>query len=68
MTSSGVSAGIDMSLAVIARFFGVDAARMVAAMTEYEWQEDASRDPFSKYLNLGMAGIGRLEAAAMGLP
>ncbi len=50
-TSSGVSAGIDMSLAVIARFFGIDAARMIAASTEYEWNEDADRDPFVRYAN-----------------
>ena len=50
-TSSGVSAGIDMSLAVIARFFGVDAARMIAIGAEYEWNEDADRDPFAKYAN-----------------
>ena len=50
-TSSGVSAGIDMSLAVIARFFGTDAARMIAASTEYEWNEDAQRDPFARFAN-----------------
>ena len=50
-TSSGVSAGIDMSLAVIARFFGVDAARMIAASTEYEWNEDPERDPFARFAN-----------------
>lgn len=50
-TSSGVSAGIDMSLAVVARFFGVDAARMIAASTEYEWNENADRDPFVRYAN-----------------
>lgn len=50
-TSSGVSAGIDMSLAVIARFFGIDAARMIAVSTEYEWNEDSTRDPFTTYLN-----------------
>ncbi len=51
VTSSGVSAGIDMSLAVIERFFGRPAARMVAASTEYEWQEDATRDPFIDQMN-----------------
>ncbi len=50
-TSSGVSAGIDMSLAVVARFFGIDAARMIAASTEYEWNENPDRDPFVRYAN-----------------
>ncbi len=50
-TSSGVSAGIDMSLAVIERFFGIDAARMIAVSTEYVWNEDPTHDPFTQYLN-----------------
>jgi len=50
-TSSGVSAGIDMSLAVIGRFFGTDVARLVAQSTEYEWNEDPERDPFVEYAN-----------------
>ncbi|MEM9400918.1 MAG: DJ-1/PfpI family protein [Pseudomonadota bacterium] len=51
VTSSGVSAGIDMSLAVIERFFGLSVARMIAVSTEYEWNEDATRDPFVEYAN-----------------
>ncbi|MEM7112944.1 MAG: DJ-1/PfpI family protein [Chloroflexota bacterium] len=53
ITSSGVSAGTDMALAVIAKLFGRDAAKRIAIVTEYEWQEDADRDPFHKYLNKG---------------
>lgn len=63
MTSSGVSAGIDMSLAVVARFFGHDAARMLAQATEYEWNEDASRDPFVGNLDSAMPYLERLETA-----
>ncbi|MEM6709752.1 MAG: DJ-1/PfpI family protein [Pseudomonadota bacterium] len=63
-TSSGVSAGIDMSLAVLARFFGVEGARMVAASAEYDWQEDASRDPFVRYLNAGMPYVPALQERA----
>ncbi|MEM9383697.1 MAG: DJ-1/PfpI family protein [Pseudomonadota bacterium] len=63
-TSSGVSAGMDMSLAVVSRFFGLDAARMIAASTEYEWNEDPQRDPFVKYLNAAMPYIEMLEARA----
>lgn len=61
LTSSGVSAGIDMSLAVIARFFGVEAARMIANSTEYEWNEDPQRDPFVRYANTGVPFVGRLK-------
>ncbi|MCY3928371.1 MAG: hypothetical protein OXG81_08850, partial [Acidobacteria bacterium] len=63
MTSSGVSAGIDMSLAVVARFFGQDAARMLAQATEYEWNEDPGRDPFVGNLDSAMPYLERLEAA-----
>ncbi|PHQ72032.1 MAG: dimethyladenosine transferase [Sneathiella sp.] len=51
-TSSGVSAGMDMALAVIARHCGLERARKVAVWAEYEWQEDSSRDPFAKIHNL----------------
>ncbi len=51
VTSSGVSAGTDMSLAVIAKLYGRERAQKVAVMTEYEWAEDSARDPFAKYLN-----------------
>ncbi|MHC0054480.1 DJ-1/PfpI family protein [Actibacterium sp. D379-3] len=46
-TSSGVSAGIDMSLAAIARMHGADRAREVAGWAEYRWSEDADDDPFA---------------------
>lgn len=51
VTSSGVSAGTDMSLAVIAKLFGRKRAEQVAVITEYEWAEDPTRDPFTQYLN-----------------
>ena len=51
VTSSGVSAGIDMSLALIERLFGTATAESIATGTEYEWHRDASWDPFSKVLN-----------------
>jgi transcriptional regulator GlxA family with amidase domain len=53
VTASGVSAGTDMALAVVARLFGRGVAEQVAALTEYEWQSDPARDPFAKYLNRG---------------
>ena len=54
-TSSGVSAGIDMALAIIARLYGQERAEQIAAWTEYEWHQDAAWDPFVKYLNQGDA-------------
>ncbi len=51
VTSSGVSAGTDMSLAVISRLFGPDKAEEVARFTEYQWHTDADTDPFVQYLN-----------------
>lgn len=64
VTSSGVSAGTDMALGVIAKLYGRSHAERVAVMTEYEWQSDAARDPFSQYVNQGdlqeyLAFIGR---------
>lgn len=51
VTSSGVSAGTDMSLAVIARLWGAPVAQQIAEITEYEWQRDAGRDPFARFLD-----------------
>jgi putative intracellular protease/amidase len=51
VTSSGVSAGTDMALAVIARLFGAERAEAVAVVTEYQWHRDADSDPFAAYLN-----------------
>jgi putative intracellular protease/amidase len=50
-TSSGVSAGTDMALGVIARLYGREKAQQIADLTEYEWQSDPSRDPFVRFLN-----------------
>ena len=46
-TSSGVSAGMDMSLAVIERLFGRPAADEMAAGCEYTWHDDPDHDPFA---------------------
>lgn len=51
-TSSGVSAGIDMTLAAIAHLFGKETAKEVAEGTEYEWHDDAAWDPFAKLSGL----------------
>ncbi|PVB62476.1 DJ-1/PfpI family protein [Labrenzia sp. 011] len=46
-TSSGVSAGMDMSLAVISRLLDQDTARHLARCAEYSWTEDPASDPFA---------------------
>jgi transcriptional regulator GlxA family with amidase domain len=46
-TSSGVSAGMDMALALIARLTDRASALQIAAGAEYEWHEDAAWDPFA---------------------
>ncbi len=38
VTSAGVSAGIDMSLHVVARLYGVEVARWTARRMEYDWR------------------------------
>jgi len=45
-TSSGVSAGMDMSLAVIARLLGDTIAQDIARNAEYLWNADPTSDPF----------------------
>jgi putative intracellular protease/amidase len=54
VTSSGVSAGMDMSLAIIARLFGEAAAEAIAIGAEYTWHRDADLDPFITHLNKSM--------------
>ncbi len=51
-TSSGVSAGMDMALAVLADLFGMDLAEEMATSCEYTWHKDASQDPFAKSAGL----------------
>lgn len=48
VTSSGISAGIDMSLHVIARLFGEKIREELAKKAEYSGSTDASRDPFAQ--------------------
>lgn len=52
VTASGVSAGMDMALHVIARLFGDEAAERLAQATEYEWHRDAAWDPFAAQAGL----------------
>ncbi len=45
-TSSGVSAGIDMSLGFLSDQHGIEFARKIAAEIEYNWIEDSGDDTF----------------------
>ena len=51
VTSSGVSAGIDMALAVISRLYGEAVAENLANQTEYQWHRDADVDPFARFVD-----------------
>jgi putative intracellular protease/amidase len=57
-TSSGVSAGMDMTLAIIAKVWGDDTANTAASYTEYTWHRDADNDPFAAELNLLAKQLG----------
>jgi transcriptional regulator GlxA family with amidase domain len=47
-TSSGVSAGMDMTLDFLKDRHGITIARQIAAQIEYGWMEDSAHDPFYK--------------------
>jgi transcriptional regulator GlxA family with amidase domain len=47
ISSSGVSAGIDMALALIAKLYGKDTAQWAANRAEYSWHDDPTDDPFA---------------------
>ena len=51
-TSSGVSAGMDMTLAAIAHLYGKAEAIEMAVGIEYEWHQDSDWDPFSSLAGL----------------
>jgi transcriptional regulator GlxA family with amidase domain len=48
VTSSGVSAGTDMALAVIARTLDQETAERVATIMEWTWHRDPDDDPFAR--------------------
>ena len=45
-TSSGVSAGMDMTLGFLSDLHGIEFARQVAFQIEYNWTEDKNNDDF----------------------
>ena len=53
-SSSGVSAGTDMALGIIARLYGEERAGQISNLTEYEWRTDPTQDPFHRFLNQAM--------------
>ncbi len=46
-TSSGVSAGMDMSLGFISDIIGYETAKKISTEIEYIWNEDSGADPFA---------------------
>ncbi len=51
ITASGVSAGTDMALAIVARVFGLATAEELATAAEYTWHRDPDHDPFVAHLD-----------------
>ena len=51
-TSSGVSAGIDMTLDLIAKYVSADTSEALAKAMEYDWHRDSTWDPFAKVWGL----------------
>jgi transcriptional regulator GlxA family with amidase domain len=49
-TSSGVSAGMDMTLAAIAAMIGADVAEEIACGCEYSWHRNPDDDPFAAHI------------------
>ncbi|HAE29357.1 DJ-1/PfpI family protein, partial [Hyphomonas adhaerens] len=47
VTSSGISAGIDMAIALIEDIEGREKAENVAKVAEYLWNDDPADDPFA---------------------
>ena len=51
-TSSGISAGIDVTFAFIQHVYGDDEATDLANLMEYERHQDPKRDPFASIFNV----------------
>ncbi len=51
-TSSGVSAGIDMTLGFISELLGKEKAKEISNKIEYKWNEDKAWDPFAELYGL----------------
>lgn len=53
ISSSGVSAGTDMALSMIAKLYGMETAMWVANRAEYRWHNDPTDDPYAAMNGLG---------------
>ena len=47
-TSSGISAGTDLALALIEQLFDRETAEQIARGAEYVWNDDPDNDPFAR--------------------
>ena len=56
-SSGGVSAGLDVTLAWVAKVYGEEQARFIANGMEYEWRDDPSWDPFSYMFGDGLIDL-----------
>lgn len=56
ITSAGISAGIDMSLHVVSRLYGMDVAERAARQMEYDWHAD-------KFQGAGQEKAGKNEVS-----
>jgi len=50
ITSSGVTAGMDMALHLVGRLYGKEHAHHLASSIEYEWHDDPEDDPFARFV------------------
>ena len=57
-TSSGVSAGTDMAVAIIEDLFGAEVRDRVLSGAEYTWHTDPDSDPFASELNVAARALG----------
>ncbi|MEM7016785.1 MAG: DJ-1/PfpI family protein [Pseudomonadota bacterium] len=57
-TSSGVSAGTDMAVAIIEELLGPEVRDTVLKGAEYTWHADAESDPFASELNVAARALG----------
>ena len=51
-TSAGVSAGMDMALALIGKMYGTEKAIEIANFAEYDWHQNSEWDPFAEIYGL----------------
>jgi transcriptional regulator GlxA family with amidase domain len=58
-TSSGISAGLDMTLALIEKMFDKETSMRVAQWTEYVWNTDPDLDPFWANRNTDFSPSGQ---------